>query len=187
MKLFIDFLPIVLFFVAFKLSDIYVATGVLIVAAVIQTGVLYYLHKKVEKMQIITVSMILLFGGFTLLLQDEQFIKMKPTVINFLFAIILVGGAFTQKNFLERMLGDKIPGLPSEVFKGLNMFWIAFFIVAGGLNYYVAETYPTETWVNFKLFGLLGLTLAFVMLQAIYLAWYAKKNNLSFGEEESGE
>ncbi len=184
MKIFLDFLPVLLFFIAFKIYGIYIATAVLIVASILHTGIQYLRNGKVDKMNLATLGMILLFGGITLLLQDENFIKMKPTAINYLFALLLIGGSFTKQNFIERMLGDKLIGMPSSVFKNLNMMWVFFFLTAGSINYYVAFHYSTEQWVNFKLFGLLGMTLVFALFQGVYLYFAARKYDLSFGEEE---
>ncbi len=184
MSVLTDFLPIILFFIFFKTHGIYVATGVLIAASVVKLCVSYARTKKVEKKELITVGAILLFGGFTLVMQDEAYIKMKPTAINFIFAVILIVGSFTQKNFIERILGDKLTGLPSDVFNKLNVLWIIFFLIVGALNYYVALQYTTETWVNFKLFGLMGFTFLFVIIQTLYIAWYSKKHNIEFGKAE---
>ncbi len=185
MKVFFDFLPVLLFFITFKFSDIYTATAVLIAASILQTAVNYKLKGKVDKMSLATLGMILLFGGITLLLQDEQFIKLKPTAINYLFALILIGGSFTQRNVIERMLGDKLTGMPASAFRNLNMMWIFFFLTAGSVNYYVAQQYSTDQWVNFKLFGLLGMTVVFALLQGIYLYLVARKYDLDFDKEEN--
>lgn len=184
MKPFLDFIPILLFFVFFKFYDIYVATGILIGASLIQSAITYKLTGRLEKMQLITVAMIVIFGGFTLLLHDEAYIKAKPTVLYLLFAVILIAGTFTSKNFIERLLSPKLPEMPKEVFKTLNILWITFFIFTGCLNYYVAENYSTDIWVNFKLFGLLGFTLCFVILQALYIMWYIKKNNIELEDRD---
>ena len=111
-------------------------------------------------------------GGLTLYLQDEQFIKWKPTVINWLFGLAFLGSQFVgEKPFVERMMSGNLE-LPSFVWKRLNLSWATFFILLGSVNLFVIYHYDTETWVNFKLFGMLGLTVTFVFLQAIFLSRY---------------
>jgi len=175
MKFLVDFLPVLLFFIAYKLFDIYIATGVAIVATLIQSGWLWITTRKVGTMQLTTLAIILIFGGLTLFLHDEQFIKWKPTVINWLF-----GGAFLlsqvvgRRTAIERLLGSNLT-LPPLVWRHLNSAWTAFFFALGGINLYVMTYYDRDTWVNFKLFGMLGLTLAFVVAQSFYLSRYLKE------------
>lgn len=172
MKLLIDFLPILLFFVAYKISGIYVATGVAIVASLLQVGWMYFRHGKVETMHKVTLVLIIVVGGLTLLLQDPVFIKWKPTIVNWAFALAFIGsGLFTEKQLIQRMMGHAI-SLPDAIWKNLNMAWALFFIGIGALNLYVAYNYTEDTWVNFKLFGMMGLTLFFVVAQGFYLARY---------------
>ena len=179
MKLFVDFLPIVLFFTAFKLYDIYVATAVLIIASLLQTTSHWLIHRKFENMHVITLVLVCIFGGLTLLLHDEDFIKWKPTVINWLFAAAFIGSQFIgEKNLLQRMMGDHMV-LPAEVWLRLNIAWTLFFIALGAVNLYVAFHFDTATWVNFKMFGLLGATFVFIIGQSFYVA--------RFMEEEKAE
>ncbi|RMH61183.1 MAG: septation protein A [Zetaproteobacteria bacterium] len=170
MKLLSDFLPVLLFFTAYKLYGIYVATAVLIVASLVQT-LWHRLHfGRFENNHLITLALVLVFGGATLMLHDELFIKWKPTVINWLFALLFLASRwFGGQSLLERMLGDKIE-LGQRVWRRLNLAWIAFFIAMGGANLYVAFHFDTDTWVNFKLFGMMGLTFAFIIGQSLYLA-----------------
>lgn len=187
MKLFFDFLPIALFFIAYKygggvyewqgqeydVKGIYVATAVMIVATLIQTAVSWFLHKTVEKMHIVTLVLVVILGGATLWLQNPEFIMWKPSVVNWLFAAGFAGAAmFSEKNLLERMMGEHIQ-LEKVFWNRLNLAWIAFFVLSGVLNLYVAFNFSEETWVNFKLFGLLGLTILFIIAQSIYLAKHA--------------
>ncbi|MBS1212031.1 MAG: intracellular septation protein [Proteobacteria bacterium] len=170
MKLLFDFFPIFLFFIAFKLFDIYVATAVAIAASFVQLGVSWLRTRKVEPMHLVTFGIIVVFGGLTLYLQDELFIKWKPTVINWLFGIVfLVSHMIGEKTMIERMMGANLI-LPSEVWRRLNGSWTAFFFLLGGINLFVVYSFDTATWVNFKLFGMLGLTFVFVILQSIYLS-----------------
>lgn len=170
MKLLFDFFPILLFFIAFKLFDIYVATAVAIVAAFVQSGLFWAKHRRFETMHLITLGLIVVFGGATLILKDESFIKWKPTVLNWVFAVAFLGSQyFGKKNFIERMMGQTI-SLPSLVWRKLNISWVMFFIVLGIVNIYVIYNYDTDTWVNFKLFGMIGLTLLFVVAQSLYIS-----------------
>ncbi len=165
-----DFFPVLLFFLAYKLSDIYVATGVLIAACAVQMVAQRLWRGAFDRTQIITFMLVLIFGGATLMLHDEQFIKWKPTVINWLFGLVFLGShVIGRMTMIQRMLGGRIE-LPTHAWSRLNAAWGVFFIALGILNLYVAFSFDTETWVNFKLFGLMGLTLAFVLLQSLYLA-----------------
>ncbi|MCG8435624.1 MAG: septation protein A [Gammaproteobacteria bacterium] len=167
-----DFFPVILFFAAFKLYDIYVATGVIIVASLAQVSITWLRNKKVQKMHIITAVLVLVFGGVTLLLEDEIYIKWKPTVVNWLFAIAFIISAFIgEKPIIQRMLGGEIQ-LPRHVWQWLNWMWVTFFAVLGVINLVVVYNFDTSMWVNFKLFGILGLTLIFVLLQGLYIARY---------------
>lgn len=172
MKLLFDFFPIILFFVAYQFHGIYVATGVAILATFLQVTISWLKTRKVETMHLITLAIIVVMGGATLYLQDELFIKWKPTVINWLFGVAFLGSQFIGKRtFIERMMRNNLT-LPAMIWKRLNLVWALFFIVLGCVNLLVVYRFDTETWVNFKLFGMLGLTLVFVFLQAFYLSRY---------------
>ena len=175
MKFLFDFLPVLLFFITYKLFDIYIATGVTIVATLIQCGWMWFSTRKVGTMQLTTLVIILVFGGLTLFLHDEQFIKWKPTVINWLFAAaFLISQVVGRKTAIERLLGSNLT-MPPLIWRRLNLAWSAFFLVLGGVNLYVMTYYDRDTWVNFKLFGMLGMTLAFVVAQSFYLARHMKE------------
>lgn len=177
MKFLYDFFPILLFFVAYKLGDIYIATAVAIAAAAAQTLVFWIRHRRFEKMHLITFGLLLFFGGLTLLLRDPLFIKWKPSVVNWLFAVVFLGSHWVgEKPIVERMMGHAIRA-PHPVWLRLSWMWITFFISIGLLNLYVAYTYSEETWVNFKLFGMLGITFAFVIAQGFYLSRYIIEEN----------
>ena len=172
MKFLFDFFPILLFFLAYKFFDIYVATGVAIAATFVQVAISWFRTRKVATMQLATLGIIVIFGGLTLYLHDEQFIKWKPTVINWLFgATFLVSQIFGEQTAIERMLGANLT-LPKEVWRRLNLGWVIFFLCLGGANLFVMSHYDRDTWVNFKLFGMLGLTMLFVVLQSLYLSRY---------------
>lgn len=172
MKILLDFFPIILFFVAFKLWGIYAATAVAIAATVLQIGYLRYKHGKVEPMQWLSLGVIVLFGGATLLAQSETFIKWKPTVLYWLMGgTLLIGQVLFQKNFIKHLMGAQVQ-LPESVWRTLNWAWAVFFGAMGALNLWVAYQFDTDTWVNFKLFGGMGLMLVFVIGQALYLGRY---------------
>ncbi len=175
MKTLIDFFPILLFFGAYKLQDIYVATGVLMAATVAQMGLIYAIDRKLQLMHKITLVLILGFGALTLLLQDERFIKWKPTV---LYAAMAIGLAIAlwglRKNILKLMLGSQLE-LPDRVWMRLNVAWIGYSVFMAVLNGYVAAYYSTEDWVNFKLWGY-AFPLAFIVAQGLYIAPHLKSN-----------
>lgn len=174
MKLLIDFFPIILFFAAFKLWDIYVATGVAIAATVVQIVWLRLHHGKVEPMQWLSLGVIVLFGGATILAHSETFIKWKPTVLYWLMGGALLAGQLVfRKNLLKSLMGSQME-LPDAAWRSMNWSWIVFFAVMGVLNLWVAFNFDTNTWVNFKLFGGLGLMFVFVIAQALYLSRHMK-------------
>ena len=174
MKFLFDFFPILLFFAAFKLADVYVATGVAMAASAAQIAWLKLRGKPVEVMQWAGLGIIVVFGGMTLLFHDETFIKWKPTVLYGLFALaLLLAPRFTGKNPLRAIMGEKV-ALPDPVWQRLTRAWVAFFAAMGALNLFVAFTYPLDVWVNFKVFGTLALTVVFVILQALWIGRHAE-------------
>ncbi len=212
MKFLADFFPVILFFIAYKLYGIYVATAAAIAASVIQVGVHWFRHHKLEKMHVITLVLLVVFGGLTIILQDRAFIMWKPSIVNWLFALVFLGSHLIgDKPLIQRMMGHAIE-IPDRIWARLNRMWVLFFIASGAANLYVANRYfvvenelralsgtaeldiddcpgnftdqalslcleavqREETWVNFKLFGMMGLTIAFVLLQAFYMARYIK-------------
>ena len=179
LKFIYDFLPIIIFFGTYKLTDndIYAATTAAIIATVVHTAIQWFMHRKLEKQHIINLVVILLFGGLTLFFQDDTFIKWKVTVINWLFGLVLLGSQFIgKKNIIQRQLDEAI-NLPEPIWFRLNMMWVAFFMFCGLINVYVAFFYGLdltdearqEIWVDFKMYGMLGLTFAFMILQIFYL------------------
>lgn len=175
MKQILEFIPILLFFIAYKFYDIFVATAVVIVATIIQVSITWIRYRKVEKMQWITLGLILIMGGATLYLQDESFIKWKLTIIEWLFGAAFLGSQFIgNKTFVERMMGASME-LPSPVWNRLNLVWSLFFFSVGGLNLFVMYTYNTDDWVLFKTFIVPGLMVAFIILQMLYLYKYLAK------------
>ena len=173
MKLLFDLFPVALFFAAYKFADIYVATFVAIVANIGQIAWLRLRGKKIEPMMWISLAIIAVFGGATLLLHDETFIKWKPTVLYWLFGAVLVGAQFGFGKNLIRAMMEKNILLPEPIWRRLNLSWATFFIVMGFVNLYVAYNYSTDAWVNFKLFGSFGLMLLFIIGQGLVLSKHA--------------
>lgn len=177
MKFFFDLFPVILFFVAFKLYDIFVATAVAIAASILQILWVWWRHRQIEKMMWINLMIIIVFGGATLVLQDETFIKWKPTVLYWLFATgLLVSNVIFKKNLIQTMM-EKQMALPIPVWNQLNISWIIFFVVMGLINLYVAFNFPIGTWVSFKLFGATGLMLVFIVGQILMLNKYLKDDS----------
>ncbi|RKZ37130.1 MAG: septation protein A [Gammaproteobacteria bacterium] len=191
MKLLFDFFPILLFFVTFKMYDdplqgVMAATAVAIAASIVQVAVSWLRFRRVEKMHLITMALIVVLGGATLWLKDEMFIKWKPTAVNWLFALAFLASQYIGKRPLVRRMMEGNIDLPDTVWGRLNMSWVTFFTTMGVLNLYVVYNFDTDTWVNFKLFGLLGLTLVFVIAQAFYLVRHMKDDDGETKTEESG-
>lgn len=174
MQIFFDFFPIILFFVSYKLFGIYIATIVAIIASISQT-VLYRLkHHRFEFVHIITLITLILLGGATIFLHNIIFIKWKPTVLYWLLALMFLTTHFIgEKNLIQRMMEGKL-ALPKAAWNKLSLCWILFFAIMGIANLYVVYHFTTDTWVNFKLFGTLGLTIIFVFVQSLYMAKYIK-------------
>jgi intracellular septation protein len=213
MKLLFDFFPIILFFVSFyqakflidstfignlinperpeHINATIIATGVAIVASFIQVGYNWYKTRKFERMHLFSLALITVLGSVTIIIGDPAFIQWKPTVLNWVFAAVFLLSIFVgEKNLVERMMGSQLD-LPDYVWTRLNLSWVVFFMISGAANLYVAFYYDLEampevrmeTWVDFKLFGLMGLTIIFVILQAIYLARFIQEEE----EDESGD
>ncbi len=177
MKFLFDFFPILLFFIAYKMYDIYVATAVAIAASFVQVGWYWLQNRRFEKMHVITLLLITVLGGATLMLQDETFIKWKPSVVNWAFGVVFLGSQFIgKKPIVQRMMEASVE-LPAPLWSRLNTAWALFFIVLGFINLYVAYNFDTDTWVNFKMFGMIGLTFVFILAQALFIGKYIKEPN----------
>jgi len=169
MKQFLDFLPLIVFFAFYKLYDIYVASGALIVATALALVFTWVKYRKVEKMTLITFLMVLVFGTLTLVFHNDLFIKWKFTVFYALFALaLLISQWVLKKPLVQRMLGKELT-LPDKVWSNLNLAWAVFFLACGLANIYVAFWVLQSVWVNFKVFGLTVLTLVFTLLSGIYI------------------
>src|SRR5450830_195761 len=178
MKILIDFFPILLFFGAYKAYDIYIGTGVLMAATLIQMGLIYTLDRKLTVMHKITLGLILVFGTLTLSLHDERFIKWKPTVLYAAMAVALALAVWVyKKNFLKALLGSQMT-LPEAVWMRLNMVWVVYSAFMAVLNGYVAAYYSTEAWVNFKIWGY-AFPLVFIVGQGLYIARYLSADDLN--------
>lgn len=170
MQFLFDLFPVIAFFVAYKVWGIFVATAVLIAGVLAQTAVSWIRHRKVSPMLLTSAVLVLIFGGLTLWVRDPAFIKWKPSIVNWLFAAaFLVSQCLPGPTIIQRMLGENVTLEPAD-WRRLNLMWVGFFLVAGALNLYVAYRFDEATWVNFKLFGLMGLTLAFALLQGVWIA-----------------
>ena len=174
MKLLLDFFPIILFFVTFKTWGIMAATAVAIAATVLQIGYLWRKNGVVEPMQWVSLGVIVVFGGATLLTQDETFIKWKPTVLYWLMGAALWAGLYVfKRNFIQQLMGAQV-ALPAHAWEVLLHSWACFFALMGCLNIWVANNFDTDTWVSFKLFGGLVLMLVFVLAQGVYMSRFIK-------------
>jgi len=171
MKFLFDFLPLLLFFVAIQLWDIFVATAVAIGATVLQVGWLLARGRKVHTLLWASLAIIVVFGGLTLYLRDKTFILWKPTVLYWLFGAVLAGGALAGRNLLRALLAEQMQ-LPERIWARLNWTWVAFFAFMGVANLYVAFNYSEKVWATFKVFGATGLMFLFVIAQSLVLARY---------------
>jgi intracellular septation protein len=176
MRLLIDFFPIALFFVGYKLHDIYVATAVLMAATVVQTAIIYGIDRRLQTMQKVTLVLILVFGTLTLFLQDERFIKWKPTFMYAGMAIVLAAALWVwKKNFLQMLLGSQLK-LPDGVWGRLTVAWVLYFVFMSAINAYVAAYFSTDAWVDFKLWGYI-FPVMFLVGQGLYVARYLKSDD----------
>lgn len=170
MQLLFDFFPLIAFFVAYKFAGIFVATGVIIAAVLVQTAVQWVRHRKVSSMALISAALVLVFGGLTLWIHDEAFIKWKVTVVNWLFAAGFFISQFVgERPMIQRLIGTSVT-LERRLWLQLNSVWAAFFLALGAINIYVMHSFSTDVWVNFKVYGLFGLTIVFALLQGVWLA-----------------
>ena len=176
MKVLADWLPIVAFFVVYKTVDLYWATAVAIGLSVLFIVLMRLRGLPIDRMQWISLALIVVFGGATLVLHDESFIKLKPTILYGAFCLVFLLPQVLGKTLvIQKMLGEKV-ALPVGAWQRLNSAWALFFAAMAILNYWVAQTFPTDTWVNFKLFGGIGLTLVFVLAQGLYMSRFIKDN-----------
>ncbi len=176
LKLALDFAPLVAFFVAFKIGGVYWATGIIIALTVLSLIIGFAMTGKLAKFPLYSGILITIMGGLTLYLQNDMFVKMKPTVANLLFAAILGGGLLMNRMFLKDLLGSALE-MPQAAWRSLTWRWVVFFLVLAGLNEYVWRTMSEDAWVNFKVFGLMGLTMLFALANAPFMAKHMKAEN----------
>ena len=171
MKLFLDFLPVILFFGAYKLADIYVATGVAIAATIVQIAWSLWHRKKIKPVQWIGLGFLTVFGGATIILQDEFYIKVKWTLFYGLMGSMMLGAVAMRKNPLKSLIGQELE-LPDEAWRKLAVAWGMFFLLLAVLNQYFASTVSLDAWVKIKIFGGTALSFIFIIAQAFWLAKY---------------
>ena len=170
MQILVDYLPIVVFFVTYKLAGIFAATAALMVAMAVQIAIHWFRHGTVSKMLLISGVLVGIFGGITLIFRDPIFIQLKPTVVNWLFAAAFLGSRFIgDRTLTERMMGSAVT-LDTNMWRQLNLMWAGNFSFLGAANLYVVNNFDEATWVNFKLFGMLGLTLLVAVGQGLWIA-----------------
>ena len=179
MKVLLDLFPIILFFAAYYLPGdrslgIYYATAAAMIGSLLQVSISWLLHRRVERLYLITFGLLLVLGTATLALRDNRFIMWKPTAVNWVFAVVFFVSQYVGKrNIVARMMGASV-ALPDIVWTRLNLSWVGFFIAIGIINLYVAFNFAEETWVQFKLFGILALTLLFTLGTGVYIACHMK-------------
>ena len=199
MKFLLDFFPVVLFFIVYKFygdlppqlvdsanhlpfvsvdpkepkDAIYFSTLTLILATIVQNISHWFVFKKLEKMHVISLGILIVFGSMTLAFKDPLFIKWKVSIFNWVFATVIIGSQFIgKKTLIERMMAHAIE-VPKNIWRNINFTWGIFFTFVGVVNIYIAYNYSEETWVDFKLFGVIGMTIVFMIAQGIYLAKHA--------------
>lgn len=228
MKFLFDFFPLALFLIVYKFGDIYTATMVIIAASFVQVGVHWLIHRRFEKMHLVSLALFVVLGGMTLYLRDKRFIMWKPTIVNWLFAAAFIATAFIgEKPIIQRMFGGQMK-MADAIWRKLNVGWIIFFIISGLVNLYFAQSYITaqnelvaaapsltsdqladldcqtlftgeirplcqtasdreKTWVTVKVFGLMGLTILFIIGQSIFLMRHIESDDEPSSDEKSTE
>lgn len=184
MQLLFDFLPVIAFFVAYKLADIYIATLAIIVATVFQVSVHWLRTRRVNPMHLVSAGLVLVFGGLTLAIHSAAFIMWKPTVVNWLFASAFLASQwprFGGRPLVQRLMtsADSRLDLSPALWRRLNLMWVAFFSLMGAANVAVFHYFDEATWVNFKLFGMFGLTLVFIVVQGFWIAAHAREDGMA--------
>lgn len=193
MQLFIDYLPILVFFVTYVATkNIFAAVAVLMVIAPIVLAAQWLVTRTISKMYVASTALVLVLGGATLLYRDPIFLFWKPTVLYWVIALVFLGSQYIgERTLVQRMIegttqqSDDPIVLTKRQWSRLNLVWVGFFVLAGSLNLYVAFNFSEATWVNFKLFGLLGLTIGFVILQSLWLMTALKDNDSIDTDTES--
>ncbi len=176
MQLLVDYIPLVVFILAYFYQDIFFATGMLMVAMPVVLVLQWLMTKKINKIYAASTVLVLVLGGATLAFRNPTFLYWKPTVLNWLIAIVFLGSQWIgDKTVVQRML-ENAAELSADQWVRLNQIWVVFFSIVGGINIYVAYNFSEAFWVKFKLFGMLGLTLIFVIIQSVWLTLATQKN-----------
>ncbi len=185
MQLLVDYIPLVVFILAYFYQDIFFATGMLMVAMPVVLVLQWLMTKKINKIYAASTVLVLALGGATLVFRNPTFLYWKPTVLNWLIAIVFLGSQWIgDKTVVQRMLGNAAE-LSANQWVRLNQIWVVFFSIVGGINIYVAYNFSEAFWVKFKLFGMLGLTLIFVIIQSIWLTLATQKNATATEDSET--
>ncbi|MEX0708851.1 MAG: septation protein A [Woeseia sp.] len=185
MQLLFDYVPIVIFIAAYFFKDIFFATAVLMVAMPTLMLLQWLMTRKINRMYLASTGLILVLGAATLFFRNATFLYWKPTVLNWAFALVFVGSQWIGDKPVVQRLMERAVELSSAQWLRLNTLWAAFFIVIGGVNLFVAYNFSEEFWVTFKLFGMLGLTIVFIIVQSVWLSFVMKKNETKHQDQES--
>jgi len=185
MQLLLDYVPIVAFILAYFYKDIFFATGILMAIMPAILLLQWLLTRKLNRIYAASTVLVLILGGFTLAFRNPTFLYWKPTVLNWAIAIVFLGSQWIgEKPIVQRMLGSAAELAPTQWIR-LNQIWVVFFAAVGAINIYVAYTFSEAFWVKFKLFGMLGLTIVFVVIQSVWLTLAAQKHNSASGDSEA--
>ena len=185
MQLLVDYIPLVVFILAYFYQDIFFATGMLMVAMPVVLVLQWLMTKKINKIYAASTVLVLVLGGATLAFKNPTFLYWKPTVLNWLIAIVFLGSQWIgDKTVVQRML-ENAAELSADQWVRLNQIWVVFFSIVGGINIYVAYNFSEAFWVKFKLFGMLGLTLVFVIIQSVWLTLATQKNAAATEDSET--
>lgn len=182
-----DYGPLVLFFAAYWLHGLMAATAVIVAASLVALALTWGYERRVPAMPLVTAGVVTVFGGLTLWLQDETFIKMKPTIVQLIFAAVLLGGLAFGRPLLKPLLGKMMPPMADAGWTGLTFRYGLFFIAMAGVNELVWRTQSTDFWVNFKVFGLPVLTIAFIMLQVPFMNRHMTEAEAPAGSSSSAQ
>jgi len=185
MQLLLDYIPIIVFILAYFYEDIFFATAVLMVVMPVVLVVQWAITRKLNRIYAASTVLVIVLGGFTIAFRNPTFLYWKPTALNWAIALVFLGSQwFGEKTIVQRMLGNAAE-LGNAQWIRLNQMWVVFFLLVGGANLYVAYNFSEAFWVKFKLFGMLGMTLVFVVIQSIWLTLAAQKNESAQGDTEA--
>jgi intracellular septation protein len=185
MQLLLDYIPIIVFILAYFYEDIFFATAVLMVVMPVVLVVQWAITRKLNRIYAASTVLVIVLGGFTIAFRNPTFLYWKPTALNWAIALVFLGSQWIgEKTIVQRMLGNAAE-LGNAQWIRLNQMWVVFFLLVGGANLYVAYNFSEAFWVKFKLFGMLGMTLVFVVIQSIWLTLAAQKNESAQGDTEA--